>query len=192
MHGGALRDEPCAGATLGDIVVLRMILDDYPNRPFYFSRTAGGYPQDVLGLGQYLLMQGLARKLLPNLPVPGKDTVLLQGEGFVDVARTHDLWFNDFLGPPAVIKRGLWVDNASVGIPYIYITSAVDLADIAQQRGDTAQSRKLMETARKLADATDLSRLFNPAVPPAAPAVPLGVDSGSGVKMTDTVTHPRK
>ena len=99
--------------------------------------------------------------------------MLLQGEGYVDVARTRDLWYNDFLGPQAVIKRGLWVDKASVGIPYIYITSAVDLADIAQQRGDTAESRKLMETARKLGDATDLSRLFNPPVAPAAPAVPL-------------------
>ena len=175
-----------------DIVVLLMIKDDYPARPMYFSRTAGGYPQDVLGLGQYLLMQGLARKLLPTPPVPGKDTVLLQGEGFVDVTRTHDLWHNDFTGPAAVIKRGLWVDKASVGIPYIYITTAVDLADIAAQRGDSAESRKLMETARKLADATDLSRLFATPPPPTTPAVPLGVDSGGGVKMTDTGTHPRK
>lgn len=169
-----------------DIVVLLMIKDDYPNRPIYFSRTAGGYPQDVLGLGQYLLMQGLARKLVPNPPTPGKDTLLLQGEGFVDVPRTKELWSHDFLGPRAVIKRGLWVDKASVGIPYIYITTAVDLADIAQQRGDTAESHKLMDTARALADATDLSRLFAPQLPPTAPAVPLGVDSGRGVKLTDT------
>jgi hypothetical protein len=175
-----------------DIVVLMMLRDDYPNRPFYFSRTAGGYPQDVLGLGQYLLMQGLARKLLPNPPALGKDTVLLQGEGYVDVKRTHDLWFQDFLGPAAVIKRGTWVDNASVGIPYIYITTAVDLAEIAQQRGDTAESRKLMETARALAEATGLSRLFNPQVAPPATAVPLGNDTGGGVKMTDTGTHPKK
>jgi hypothetical protein len=175
-----------------DIVVLRMILDDYPNRPFYFSRTAGGYPQDVLGLGQYLLMQGLARKLLPNPPTPGKDTVLLQGEGFIDVPRTRDLWYHDFLGPAAVIKRGIWVDKASVGIPYIYITTAVDLADIATQRGDTAEARKLMATARALADATDLSRLFNPQIAPPATAVPLGKDTGGGVKMSDSATHPKK
>src|SRR5664279_3122595 len=148
---------------------------------------------EALALQQHGVLAGsrrirneLARKLVPNPPAPGKDTVLLQGEGFVDVTRTHDLWYNDFLGPQAVIKRGLWVDKASVGIPYIYITSAVDLADIAAQRGDSAESRKLMETARALADATDLSRLFNPQVPPPATAVPLGEDTGSGVKMTDT------
>jgi hypothetical protein len=172
-----------------DLVVLLMIKDDYPNRPLYFSRTAGGYPQDVLGLGQYLLMQGLARKLLPNPPVAGKDTVLLQGEGYVDVTRSQSLWFDDFLGPQAVIKRGLWVDNASVGIPYIYITTSVDLADIAQQRGDSAQAKTLMQTARKLADATDLSRLFNPPAAAPATAVPLGAES-SGVKMTDTGGQP--
>jgi hypothetical protein len=175
-----------------DIVVLRMILDDYPNRPFYFSRTAGSYPQDVLGMGQYLLMQGLARKLLPNPPTPGKDTVLLQGEGFVDVARTRELWDHDFLGPAAVIKRGLWVDKASVGIPYVYITTAVDLSDIALQRGDTAESRKLMQTARELGDATDLSRLFNTQGPPPATAVPLGNDTNGGVKMSDSGTQPKK
>jgi len=174
-----------------DIVVLMMIRDDYPNRPFYFSRTAGSYPQDVLGLGRYLLMQGLARKLLPTPPELGKDTVVLQGEGVVDVKRTRDLWTDDFLGPAAVIKRGLWVDNASVGIPYIYITTAVDLADIDTQRGDTAEARKLMDTAHALAEATNLSRLFNPQVPPAPTAIPLGNDSTS-VKMTDTGTHPKK
>jgi hypothetical protein len=172
-----------------DLVVLLMIKDDYPARPLYFSRTAGGYPQDVLGLGQYLLMQGLARKLLPNPPTAGKDTVLLQGEGYVDVTRSQSLWFDDFLGPQAVIKRGLWVDKASVGIPYIYITTSVDLADIAQQRGDSAQAKQLMQTARKLADATDLSHLFNPPAAAPATAVPLGAES-SGVKMTDTNRQP--
>jgi hypothetical protein len=175
-----------------DIVVLLMIKDDYPNRPFYFSRTAGGYPQEVLGLGNYLLMQGLARKLVENPPVPGKDTVMLQGEGFVDVPRTNELWYHDFLGPQAVIKRGLWVDKASVGIPYIYITSAVDLADIAQQRGDSVESRKLMDTARALANATDLSRLFAPQIPATQPAVPLGADTGTGTKLTDTGKKTRK
>ncbi|MFI5243242.1 MAG: hypothetical protein ACHQRL_09550, partial [Gemmatimonadales bacterium] len=171
-----------------DLVVLLMIKDDFPNRPMYFSRTAGGYPQDVLGLGQYLLMQGLARKLLPNPPSAGKDTVLLQGEGYVDVPRTRALWSEDFKGPQAVIKRGIWVDKASVGIPYIYITTSVDLADLAQQRGDSARARELMATARKLADATDLSNLFTTPAPAPATAVPLG--ESSGVKMTDTGGPP--
>jgi hypothetical protein len=108
------------------------------------------------------------------------------------VTRTQNLWDHDFLGQAAVIKRGMWVDKASVGIPYIYITTSVDLADIAQQRGDTAQSRKLMEVARKLGDATDLSRLFAPQISAPPTAVPLGNDTGSGVKMTDTGDRSKK
>jgi hypothetical protein len=118
--------------------------------------------------------------------------VLLQGEGFVDVARTRELWYHDFLGPAAVIKRGLWVDKASVGIPYIYLTTAVDLSDLALQRNDTAESQRLMATAHALGEATDLSRLFNTQVAPPATAVPLGNDTGGGVKMSDSGTHPKK
>jgi hypothetical protein len=49
-----------------------------------------------------------------------------------------------------------------------------------------------METARALGDATDLSRLFNTQVAPPATAVPLGADTGSGAKMSDSGTHPKK
>src|SRR5215210_2005356 len=49
-----------------DIFVLRMIMDNN-ERPIYFSRTSGSYGQS-LGLRDYLLTQGLARKLLPETP----------------------------------------------------------------------------------------------------------------------------
>jgi hypothetical protein len=54
------------------------------------------------------------------------------------------------------------------------------------------ESRKLMETARALGDATDLSRLFNTQITPPATAVPLGTDTSGGVKMSDSGTHPKK
>jgi hypothetical protein len=49
-----------------------------------------------------------------------------------------------------------------------------------------------MDTAHALADATDLSRLFNTQIAPPATAVPLGNDTGDGVKMSDSGTHPKK
>ena len=109
-----------------------------PNRPFYFSRTAGGYPQDVLGLGQYLLMQGLARKLLPNPPAAGKDTVLLSGRGYVDVTRSRSLWFNDFLGQQAVIKRGT-LGGQGVGGDSLHLhhDCRSTWRTLLQQRGDS-------------------------------------------------------
>ena len=36
---------------LNDIAVLRMIADSWPQRPIYFSRTTGNYPQS-LGLAR--------------------------------------------------------------------------------------------------------------------------------------------
>ena len=56
--------------TRADIFVLRMIKDN-TGRPIYFSRTSGGYGSQELGLGPYLITQGLARKLVPEEPYAG-------------------------------------------------------------------------------------------------------------------------
>ena len=138
------------------IVILRIIKDDYPARPLYFSTTTGNTPGS-LGLNDYLLTQGLARKLLPAPITPARDTVL-SAEGWLDVTRTTRLWNETFLGPSAVIDRGLWVDRASVGIPYEYIATALTLQEVLIKRGDTAQARQMGEAARKLAVATGLDQ----------------------------------
>ena len=138
------------------IVVLRILKDDYPKRPVYFSTTTGGYPNQ-LGLEDYLLTQGLARKMLPEPIKASRDTVMSQ-EGWLDVQRSLRLWNEDFLGPAAVIDRGLWVDRASVGIPYEYIATALTLQQVLLARGDTAQARALDQTARRLAVATGLDQ----------------------------------
>ncbi|MBX6331333.1 MAG: DUF2723 domain-containing protein [Gemmatimonadaceae bacterium] len=162
--------------TKADLVVLQMIHDAFPERPIYFSRTAGSYPQD-LGLGQYLLTQGLARKLLPVPPTAGKDTIAVPGEGYLDVQRTAWLWDHDFEAPASLIRRGSWVDNASVGIPYLYIASAASLAEAEQQRGNVQEATRLITTASGIAKATGLEGLFSPPPIPTQPAVPLRGDS---------------
>src|SRR5690606_9806150 len=80
-----------------DLFVLKMIQDN-PDRSVYFSNTAVGYPSK-LGLQQYLLTQGLARKLLPAPPTPSMDTIPVPGRGMLDLARTEALWFNVFEAP---------------------------------------------------------------------------------------------
>jgi hypothetical protein len=159
--------------TKADLVVLRMIHDSFPDRPIYFSRTAGSYPQETLGLGQYLLGQGLARKLLPEPPAAGRDTMLIPGEGFLDVARSQWLWDHDFEAPASLIRRGSWVDKASVGIPYLYIATAATLADAEQRLGNTKEVEKLMADASGIAKSTGLEGLFAPPTPRPGPAVPL-------------------
>jgi hypothetical protein len=141
-----------------DLLVLYMIRDAYPERPVYFSRTSGGYGQE-LGLQQYLLTQGLARKLLPRTPTPGRDTVIVQGEGFVDLQRSLALW-SSFEGPKALIKRGDWVDEPSVGIPDLYTISGILLSDALERAGRATDAQQVLATARQVAHATRREAAF--------------------------------
>jgi hypothetical protein len=165
------------------VLVLRMIADAFPERPIYFARTSGSYGRQ-LGLDSYLLQQGLARKLLPALPMADRDTVLLQGEGWFDLPRSRTLWNEVFKGPKSIIARGSWVDRASVGIPYLYVATAANLYEAEMLAGNRAVAEQVMQTAEAIARATGLSDLFAqqvPAVPPRGDtpaAVPLGTDTG--------------
>ena len=138
-----------------DQAVLLMLRDSYPVRPLYISRTAGSYGDEKLGLTPQLVLQGLARKVVPNTPaVNGQDTVFLPRDGFVDVPRSLALWNDVFLGHEQLLEEGKWVDNASVGIPLLYATTAVTLAQAEQQRGNTESAEAFMNKARDLARAT--------------------------------------
>jgi hypothetical protein len=83
--------------TRDQIVVLNMIQRNWPERPIYFSRTAGSYGQR-LGLENYLLTQGFAQKLMPRAVTASRDTVLIPGDGWLDVSRTRALWDSTYLG----------------------------------------------------------------------------------------------
>ncbi|MGI9077754.1 MAG: hypothetical protein ACR2G6_10590, partial [Gemmatimonadaceae bacterium] len=138
-----------------DQVVLRMILDSYPERPLYISRTAGGYG-DKLGLSNHLLAQGLARKLMPRIQVTENGIVRLTREGWFDLPRSRALWNDVFLAPDALLRRGSWVDQASVGIPLLYVTTAVSLGEAEQRAGNAAASNAFIRQAEALAKAVGL------------------------------------
>jgi len=167
-----------------DIVVLRMIQDAFPERPIYFSRTAGNYPQS-LGLGRYMLSQGLARKLMPQMPVSGRDTLLVPGEGFLDVKRSAWLWENDFEAPTSLAARSGWVDRASVGIPYLYISTAATLAEAEERLGNSARADSLVADAHAIAKATGLDDIFTPPPLTTEPAIPLPGES-SAIPLSDS------
>ena len=134
-----------------DLIVLRMILDSYPERPMYFSRTSGNYADAQLGLRSFLLQQGLARKLVPTEPGAGRDTMPIPGEGWLDVARSLALWDSVYLAPKSIIDEGRWVDRASNGIAMLYIVNAVILAEAEEQRGNAQKSRELIASGRAIA-----------------------------------------
>jgi transmembrane protein TMEM260 (protein O-mannosyltransferase) len=165
-----------------DLFVLRMIQDSYPNRPIYFSRTSGGYARE-LGLGDHVLTQGLAAKVFVPPKASSKDTVNVAGDGWMDIPRTAELWNNDFQGPKAVIRAGDWIDQPSVGIPYLYVATGLELSEALRTRGDLAEANKTWATAKQVATAVHLERLVSDE-PPAAEQAPLvPSESSAGVPL---------
>ena len=154
--------------TRADLFVLQMIKDAYPQRPVYFSRTSGGYGQE-LGFGPYLVTQGLARKLVPDVPTPSADTLLIPGEGWVDVHRTNRLWQDVFEAPESIVARGDWVDRASVGIPSLYVSTGLVLAESLYRSGRPEDARRVLDTAQQVARATRLQWLFDTQAPEVLP-----------------------
>ena len=161
-----------------DIFVLRMIADSWPGRPVYFSRTSGGYARE-LGLGNNVLTQGLAAKVFAPPAKASRDTVFLPSDGWMDVPRTKRLWDTVFEAPKALIKRGDWIDQPSVGIPYLYIATGVELAE-ALRESDPTGALKVLDTTREVAKAMRIEQAvagIDQLMP--QPALPAG-DSARG------------
>ncbi|MDB4892051.1 MAG: hypothetical protein JWL61_3906 [Gemmatimonadetes bacterium] len=142
-----------------DIFVLRMINDSWNDRPIYLSRTSAGYGQE-LGLGQYMLTQGLATKLFVPPAVPSKDTLNIPGAGWIDLKRSRTLWDSVFTAPKSLAARHDWVDRPSVGIPYLYVATGLMLAEVLQATGDNAGAAKVMNQARDVATGVKLNDLL--------------------------------
>ncbi len=143
-----------------DIFVLRMIADSYGDRPIYLSRTSAGYGNE-LGIGNYLLTQGLASKVFVPPTGPGKDTLMVPGAGWVDVKRSLTLWDSVFVAPKSLAARHDWVDRPSVGIPYLYVATGVLLSEVLQSEGDTAGAQRVMAQARRVAVGVKLNDLLS-------------------------------
>jgi hypothetical protein len=142
-----------------DIFVLRMIADDFGERPIYFSRTSAGYGNE-LGLGSYLLTQGLANKVFIPPASPSRDTMLVAGVGWVDVPRTTALWDSVFTAPKSLSKRTDWVDRPSVGIPYLYVATGLMLSEVLNTTGKSGEAARVLGQTKQIAQAVRLSDLL--------------------------------
>ena len=176
-----------------DIFVLRMIADSYPQRPIYFSRTSGNYARE-LGLGEYTITQGLAAKVFVPPKASAKDTMFVQSDGWLDLPRTEALWKDVFEGPKSVIKAGDWLDRPSVGIPYLYIATGMELGEALRSRGDVQQANQVQQTASQVAKAVHLESLIAPQVsaPEQNPLLAPTGDSGKSTTLPAKPEAPRK
>jgi hypothetical protein len=160
---------PYGALERADVLVLHMIRDNLGKRPIYISRTAGSYGQ-TLGLDRHLLMQGLARKVVPTALTASRDTALVAGEGFVDVPRTTALVTDVFRAPRSIVARGDWVDKPSANIPAAYVVTSLVLGQALAQRGDTALAARILDSARTVAIAAHIMDWFGGPAQPEPPA----------------------
>ena len=144
-----------AGLERADLFVLYMIRDGYPERPFFFSRTTGGYV-DELGFTPYTVTTGLARKLMPQIPKPGDGIIVAPGEGAFDLETTRTLWETVFKAPKSMANRDLWVDRPSAGIPYLYIRTGLVLSSGLAQLGRTDEAARIRAQVQRIARGTQL------------------------------------
>jgi len=144
-----------AGLERADLFVLYMIRDAYPERPFFFGRTTGGYPEEM-GFAPYTVTTGLARKLVPSIPTAGNGIVAVPGEGWFDVETTRALWQTDFRGPASLAKREMWVDRPSAGIPFLYVRTGLMLSSALARTGRPDEAARMRAQVERIARATQL------------------------------------
>jgi len=163
-----------------DIIVLQMLKDNLGERPFYVSRTTAGYSQ-ALGLTPYALVQGLVTKVSPTALAAGRDTLEVPGLGFVDVSRTAALW-RQYGAPAAVVRRGDWIDRPSAGIPALYTTTALVLAQAMEMQGRSAEAKRFQTAGLDVAEAAHITEWFVGAAPSAPPPA-AGSDAPRGAPL---------
>jgi hypothetical protein len=135
-----------------------MIRDGYPERPFFFSRTSGGYAEEM-GFAPYTVTVGLARKLMPHIPTAGNGVVSLGGGEWLDVATTRTLWETVFKAPASLAKRQMWVDRPSAGIPYLYVRTGLELSAALDQLGFKQEASRIRAQTVQVARGTQLEDL---------------------------------
>ncbi len=142
---------PAGYISRDQLMVLQMIRDAFPGRPIHFS--IGPYAR-TLGLGDYVVTEGLTQRLLPTLASNNPEYVK-SPVGYIDLARSMDLW-RHYGAPAALLRQGRWLDDASVSIPAAYIQTAQVLAYVNAVRGDTLLADTLTTQMQQMARASRL------------------------------------
>ena len=149
-----------------DLAVLEIVKQQLGRRPIYFSGTTANYGEQ-LGLGPYLVTEGMVRRLLPA-PVAASATVrpsLVQGR-YVDVPRTTRLGFEVYHAATAARPRPRgWVDRASQNSLLPYIVTYDTIAELLQTT-DPARSAQALAIARGVLANTSYQFDLTPPAPP--------------------------
>ena len=133
-----------------DIFVLRLITDALPERPLYFT-MGSAYPKRF-GLERYVVTEGLVQRLMPT---PTTDSA----GRTMDVARTEALW-QIYGGPVAIVRRGDWIDRASLATPVDYTIVGLNLSDALDREGKTSRARQIRDESIAVIKAARMDEIF--------------------------------
>ncbi len=137
--------------THDQLAVFQMIKDSFPVRSIYFMGPTGPYAR-ALGLGPYLVDDGLVARLVPRTSagLPGTVPVRLFGdEVHIDPTRALALW-DSFAGPAALRRQGLWRDPASASMPALYVAGGLAIAEALRESGARDDAERITREALEL------------------------------------------
>jgi len=153
QHAGIDAIIPAGYLTRDQMMVLQFIKSTFPARPIHFS--IGGYAGGI-GLGDYVVTQGLTQRLLDE-PVESHPEFFSFPGGHLDLERTRALW-QSYRAPDALLAQGSWVDAPSASIPTAYVLTGQLLGYGVRATGDLTGGDKVLQQVERLARAAGLPR----------------------------------
>jgi len=146
-----------------DLVMLQLIQDNLGERPIYISRTTGQFA-DRMGLGPYLVGQGLVRKLMPQPVVETDHIKLISQLGWLDLETSETLLFDVYNHESVTRERPYgWIDEPSETILTLYFIIYQSYAETlsilsADSTGTVADSMTIERVAQAAEIATGVYR----------------------------------
>ncbi|HEY3933076.1 MAG TPA: DUF2723 domain-containing protein [Gemmatimonadales bacterium] len=136
--------------TKSDIATLLLIKDNLGKRPIFFSWSDGNYPDQTFGLTNYLVSQGMVRKLMPQ-PVSAQGAIMNSALGLVDLPKSRTLLFDVYHPEAAAHDRPLgWFDPPSASILCLYELTYSGYSQALLQAGDTTHATQAQSIASRV------------------------------------------
>ena len=134
-----------------DLATILLIRDNLGKRPINFAWSAGGWPDQTLGLSEYLVSQGLVRKLYTKRVEPTANIVLTP-MGYTDLERTRSLLKSYRWQSAARDRTRGWTDVPSASILRLYSIIYGGMAGTLREHGDSSLAA-LADSITKKVDA---------------------------------------
>ncbi len=132
-----------------DLATLLLIRDNIGKRPITFAWSAGPWPDQTLGLTEYLVSQGLVRKLYTK-QVDTTANIILTPMGYTDLERTRALLRSYHWQSATRDRPAGWVDVPSASILRLYSIIYGGMSGILREPGDSSLAGLSISVSKKV------------------------------------------